>query len=139
MAGTSKILRAGFFVDCREDGDGAVGGADAGGDAGASVNGFGEGGAVDASVDGRHQRKMKLFAALLGKRQADEATAESSHEIDSFGRDFFGSQGQVAFVFAVFVVNQDDHAALADLIDCFFDGGEQGRIRSHGVYLEGIV
>ena len=131
-------LRARFGIDRRENGDGAVGGADAGGDADFRIDGFREGRAMDARVDQRHEREMEFIAALLGEGEADQAAAELGHEIDSFGRDFFGGHGEVAFVFAVFVVDQDDHAALANFFDGFFDGGENGFSGGH-VCLEGIV
>ena len=67
---------------------------------------------------------MQLVAAIFGERHADQTAAELGHEVDGFGRDFFGGHGQVAFVFAVLVVDEDDHAALADFFDGFFDGGE---------------
>ena len=124
VAGAGEILRARLRIDGGEDGDGAIGGADAGGDAEARVDGFGEGGAVDGSVDRRHEREVELVAALFGERQADQAAAVLGHEVDGFGGDFFGGHGEVAFVFAVFVVDEDDHAALADFFDGFFDGGE---------------
>ena len=41
------------------------------------------------------------------------------HEIDGVRRDLFGGQGEVAFVLAVLVVHDDDHASGADL----FNGG----------------
>ena len=74
--------------------------------------------------------RFELVAALFGERQADQAAAEFRHEVDGFGRDLFGGHGEVAFVFAVFVVDQDDHAALANFFDGFFDGAEgvEGRI-----------
>ena len=40
VAGPGEILRAGLRIDRGEDGDGAVGGADAGGDAELRVDGF---------------------------------------------------------------------------------------------------
>src|SRR6266536_1984506 len=103
----------------------------AGGDAKARVNGFAEGGAMDGSVDRRHEREVKLVAALLGEGQADQAAAVLGHEVDGVGRDFFGGHCEVALVFAVLVVNQYDHAALANLFDGFFDGGESGARVSH--------
>jgi len=138
VTGAGKILGASLLVDGGEDGNGAVGGADAGGDADAAVNGFGEGGTVDAGIDGRHEWEVEFFTALLGEREADEAAAELGHKVDGFGSNFLGGQGKVAFVFAVFVVDEDDHAALADFFDGFFYGGESGLVRSHGV-LWGIV
>src|SRR5271163_4614770 len=131
VAGAGEVLRAGFWIDGGEDGDGAIGGADAGGDAEATVNGFGEGGAVDGGVDGGHERQVKLVAALLGEGQADEAAAVLGHEVDGFGRDFFGGHGEVAFVLAVFVVDEDDHTALANVFYGVFYGGEIGWVRGH--------
>jgi hypothetical protein len=39
-----------------------------------------------------------------------------SHEIDRVGRDTIGGHAQIALVFPILVVNQDNHLALADLI-----------------------
>ena len=93
---------------------------------------------MDARIDRRHQREMEFVAAFFGEREADQAAAVLGHEIDGFGSDFFGGHSEVAFVFAVFVVDEDDHAALADFFDGFFDGGENGFSGGH-VCLEGIV
>ena len=131
MAGAREILRPGLGIDGREDGDGAIGGADAGGNAKARVHGFGKGGAMDRSVDGRHEGQVQLVATLFCEGKADEAAAVPSHEVDGVGRNLFGGHGEVAFVFAVLVVNKDDHAALADFFDGFFDGGEMGVVFSH--------
>src|SRR5216684_2341799 len=46
---------------------------------------------------------------------------------DMSGRcDFLRGHGEVAFVFTVLVVDEDDHATLANFFDGFFDGGEMG-------------
>ena len=58
-----------------------------------------------------------MIGALLGEGQADEAAAVAGHEVDGFRGDVLGGQGQVAFVFAVFVVDHDDHAAGADFVE----------------------
>ena len=54
---------------------------------------------------------------VLGQRQADQAAAVLGHEVDDFGRDFFGGDGEVAFVLAIFVVDDHEHAAGANLLD----------------------
>ena len=133
MARAGEVLGLGLGIDGGKDGGGAVGGADAGGDAIARVNGFAEGGAVGGSVDGGHEREMEFVAALFGQGEADQAAGVLGHEVDGLGRDFIGGHGQVAFVFAVFVVHQDDHAALANVFDGFFDSGEIGASVSHMV------
>ena len=68
--------------------------------------------------------RVEHVAALLGEREADQAAPEFRHEIDGFGRDFLGRHGQVAFVFAVFVVDEDDHAALANFVESLVNRGE---------------
>ena len=131
MTRTREVLRTGFGIDGGEDGDGAVGGADACGDADARVDGFGKCGAVNAGVDRRHEREVEVVAAIFRERHADEAAAELGHEVDGFGRDFFGGHGEVAFVFAVLVIDEDDHAAVADFFDGLFDSGEVVSMVSH--------
>ena len=131
MAGTREILRLRLWIDGGKDGNGAVGSADAGGDTDARVNCFRERGAVDGGVDRRHEREVELVAALFRERQADQAAAEFGHEVDGVRGDLFGGHGEVAFVFAVLVVHEDDHAALANLFDGFLDGGEWGVVFSH--------
>src|SRR5260370_11871291 len=136
VAGAREVLRLRFWIDGRENGDGAIGSTDSRADAHASVHRFGESSAVNRSVDGRHEREVKFVAALFGERQADQAATVLGHKVDGVGGDFFGGHGEVAFVFAVLVVDEDDHAALADLFDGFFDGSEHFRFVSHGRRIE---
>ena len=58
---------------------------------------------------------------LLGERCAEHAAAFVEHEIDDFGRDLFGGDDEVAFVFAVFVVHDDHDLAVAEIFDGLFD------------------
>ena len=76
------------------------------------------------AVARHHGRQAQALAALAGERQADQAAAEARHEVDGFGRDVVGGQHQVAFVLAVFLVDQDDHAAGAHVGDDVFDRGD---------------
>jgi len=131
VAGAREILGPGLGIDGGEDGDGAVGSADAGGNAKARVDRFGKRGAVDRGVYGRHEGQVQLIATLFGERKANEAAAVLGHEVDGVGRNLFGGHGEVAFVLAVLVVNEDDHAALANFFDGFFDGGEMGVVFTH--------
>ena len=117
VAGAGEVVRAGFGIDGGEDGVGAVGGGDAGGDAFAGIDGLAEGGAEIRRVVGRHQGEAQGVAALRSEGEADESAAVGGHEIDDFGRDFFRGDGEVAFVFPVLIVDDDEHAAGADLLD----------------------
>ncbi len=86
---------------------------------------------MNGGVDRRHERKVELVAAIFREGHADQAAAMLGHEVDGVGTDLFGGHGKVAFVFAVLVVDEDYHAALADFFDGFLDGGEMGIVFSH--------
>ena len=77
---------------------------------------------------------MKLVAAFGSQRQADQPAPVDGHEVDGFGGDELGGHGEVALVFAVFVIDDDQHAAGADFFDRLGDGGE-----CHGVRLQDSV
>ena len=65
----------------------------------------------------RHRRQVQALAHLARHRQADQAARVARHEVDRLGRDEFGREDQVAFVFAVFLVDEDDHAARGQFVD----------------------
>ena len=46
------------------------------------------------------------------------------HEIDRLGRRFLGWNDEVALVFPIFLVNEDDHLALLNIFDDLVDRGE---------------
>ena len=65
-----------------------------------------------------------MLQTLFGHRQANQPAAVLGHEIDDLGSDMLGGDGQIALVFAVFVVDDDNHAARAELFYRFFDRHE---------------
>ncbi|MOA47037.1 hypothetical protein D3C78_1696270 [compost metagenome] len=67
---------------------------------------------------------------FVGQGQADQSAGFARHEVDRFRRAFLRGQQQVAFVLAVLVIDQEDHPALAEVFDNFFDA-----IERHGVAL----
>ena len=107
----------------------AVCGGDSGGDAFAGFDGFGESGAEAGGVVLRHGTEAEVICAIFGEGEADEAAAETSHEVDGFGGDELCGEGEIAFVFTVFVVDDYDHATVAEVGDCSFDVGEGGGFR----------
>ena len=58
-----------------------------------------------------------MLEALLGHREADQAASVLGHEVDRLGRYLLCSKGEVAFVLAVFIVHDDDHAACTDFLN----------------------
>ena len=59
--------------------------------------------------------RVELPAAFLSQCQTDQTTTIFGHEIDRFRRDEFGGKHEIALVFPVFLVNENDHAACAQL------------------------
>lgn len=75
---------------------------------GVCVDGDGVRGAVGVSVVGDHLREVQGGGARDGQRRADVAAAVADHEGGFFGRQGFGGDDEVAFVFAVGRVEDDD-------------------------------
>ncbi|MCY1307446.1 hypothetical protein D9M70_573710 [compost metagenome] len=50
----------------------------------------------------------------------------AGHEVDGFGGDVVGGDDDVAFVLAVFLVHEDDHAAGGQLGHDVLDRGDRG-------------
>ncbi len=78
-------------------------------------------GAVLGPVARRHRRQVQAFAAFARQRQANQAAAETGHEVDRGGAHMVGGQHQITFVFPVFFVHQDHHAAGPQLGHDLFD------------------
>jgi hypothetical protein len=129
VAGAEEILRLGVVGDGDFDGFGAVAGADAGADAEAfvGVDGNGEGGAETGGVDLGLAVEAEAVADFAGEGEAKDAAGFFEGEIDGLGGDFFGRVDEVALVLAVFIVNQDDGFAGAELVENFGDGGKGHR------------
>ena len=121
VARACEVFRMRVGIDRGENRGGAIGGADASGGAAAGIDGFAEGRAEGRRIALRHRDQIQGIAALFGKRQANQAAAFASHEIHGFRSDFFGGHREVALVFAVFIVHEDNHAALADFVEGFLD------------------
>ncbi len=120
--GGDDILRALGGVDGDGDGAGAIGGADPGGDALARLDGDREGGLVARAVMRAHQVEAELRDAVLRQRKADEAAAVHRHEIDRVGRRHLGGNDEIAFILAILVVDQDEHAPVARFVDDLLGG-----------------
>ena len=134
VTGLDDVLRLGVACDGDLNGACSVLRRDACSDAGGGFDGDGKGGAVSALVVARHLGEANLLAAGFGQRQADEPACMRNHEVDRFRRDVFGSDDDIAFVFPIFFVNQNDHAPGAHFGDDFFDrrNGCGLALRCHG-------
>ena len=73
-------------------------------------------------VLGRHELESELLDAVRRHRQADQAAAVPRHEIDDHGLAFLRGNDEIAFVLAVLVVDEDEHAAVTGVFDHLLDG-----------------
>ena len=69
---------------------------------------------------------MKLEAvAFFGRHgDAEDAAAFAEHEVDGFGGDKIRRTDQIAFIFAVFIIDEHDHLAGFESGDHVGDCGE---------------
>ncbi len=119
---TGEIVGCGGGIDCDTDGVRSISCGDAGCDAFARLDALGEGSAKARGIVLGHGAETKVVGSFFREGKADEATAEASHEVDCFGGNKFSCEGQVAFVFAIFIVDDDDHLAAAKRRDGGFNG-----------------
>ena len=82
---------------------------------------YGEIGRQLGLVVAHHQRQRQLLAAFGRQRQANEPTAMSGHEVDIFRTHHAGGHQQVTFVLAILIIHDDDHLAISNILDDFFD------------------
>src|SRR3546814_5335694 len=80
---------------------------------------------------------MRMSVWISDVCSSDLAPAVRNHEIDGLGRDELGGHDQVAFVFAVFFVDQDDDTPGAQFGDdlgnrCDTEGFRSGAGRNRG-------
>ena len=85
------------------------------------VNGHQEGGLLRGCVLTVVDDWFKLEACGFFGRHwyAHRATSDSQHEVDLLWRDGVGGADEVAFIFTIFVVHDDDHLAVSK---CFQSG-----------------
>jgi hypothetical protein len=71
---------------------------------------------------------MQFIAALFGQRQTDQPARVPCHEIDHLRCGLFGRAHEIALIFAVFVVHDDDHPPFANV-----SGSVRNGSKSHGL------
>ena len=72
--------------------------------------------------------EAQLFDARFGERQADQSSPVGRHEIDRVGRRHLRGDDQVPLIFAVLVIDQDEHPAVARFLDNLLDRDERGAV-----------
>ena len=90
----------------------------------ARFNGHGERGLVARLVRGRHQWQTQAVQRLSRHGQADQPAPMGRHEVDHIGRGHLRRDHEVAFVLAILVIDKNEHAHVARLVDDLGDGGD---------------
>jgi len=121
MPRTHQIFRLCTLGDGGANGRGAVVSGDARCNPLLGLNGHGEGRPETGTVVPSHGHQPEAVGMFLRKGKADQTPAVHRHEIDGFGGDELGGHAQVALVFSVLVVHEDDHFAIADILNGFLD------------------
>ena len=120
MTRLDQILRLGIGLDRGQDRGRTIGRRDTGRDTLRRLDRDREIGRLELVVAVDHQRQAQLTTALLGQGHADQTTAVLGHEVDRLRGGRFRGDDQIALVFTVLIIHDDDHAALAQIFDDFF-------------------
>ena len=67
---------------------------------------------------------MQLVNNFGGHGQANKASAKLGHKVDGFRGHMLGGHGKVAFIFAPFVIHQNNHLALPDVGNGLFNAAQ---------------
>ncbi len=111
-------------IDRRRDRACTVVRGNAGGDAFARLDRHGERGAGPGGIGPHHRFQPELLRPGFRQCEADQAAAVLGHEVDGIGRRHLRRDDEIAFVLAVLGVDQNDHAAVAQVIQQLRRGGE---------------
>src|SRR5690606_22109810 len=68
-------------------------------------------------ISSHHQVKSQLLTTVFNERCADQSASVCSHKVDNLRRHRLRSTNEVTFVFAVFIINHDNHLAIPDIFN----------------------
>jgi hypothetical protein len=125
MARRRDIGRALGRVDGNRDRMRAVMRRYAGRHALARLDRQGKGGLVPAGILGAHQRQAQRVDPLARQRQADQPAAVHRHEIHRLRGGHLRRDHQIALVLAVLVIDKDEHAPVARILNDLLDRGDR--------------
>ena len=112
MTGPDQVIRLRSGVDKRAHSQRTIVGGDPRSGTVTRIHAHGKRGIELVCLLGDHHSQSQLVKSLTCKRNADEATTVSGHEVDGLGRTLVRSHDQISLVLALLIVNEDDHLAL---------------------------
>ena len=117
MPRLDQVFGTGIGLDGGAHGLGAIVRGNAGGHPFGRLDRHREIGRERTGVVVDHERQAQRPALFLAQGQADQAPAETGHEVDVFWAHGVGRHDQIAFVLTVFIIHEDDHATGLELFD----------------------
>ena len=90
----------------------------------ARLDRHGEGCLMTRLVRRRHELQVELLRAFARQRETNQATPVFRHEIDGFRRAHLCRNNEVAFVLALLRIDENEHLAVARVLDDVLDGGK---------------
>ena len=87
----------------------------------------GERGAERRLVVAHHHVEAEPLDTVGRHRQANQAARVFGHEVDEFGGGLLSRHAEVALIFALLVIHQDDHMAAAGFLERFLDRNKRRR------------
>ena len=124
MAGLSQIFGPRIALHRRLNRTSTIVRRDAGRHAFCGFDRHGEIGRVRGTVDAHHQRQAQLSATISRQRETDQPARVARHEVHILGAHRIRGHDQIAFVLAILVIHDHDHAAGTDVRENFIDGIE---------------
>ena len=120
VARRRNVLCAFRRIDGHRDGARAVSGGNTRGHAFARLDRHGERGFMTRRVVRGHQRQAQFLDPVACHRQADQTTTVGRHEVDGIGCGPLRRNNQIAFIFAIFMIDKNEHFAVACIFDDLF-------------------
>ena len=117
MSWLDEVMGLSFLPDKQLDCPGSILGANACGYPAGGIDGDRKVGSITLPIFCDHARQSKFFCPIFGDGGTNQPSPVGRHKIDSFWGDFFGGHDEVAFVFAVFVIGDDDDFSCANILN----------------------
>jgi hypothetical protein len=121
MAGARQVAGLGLRIDRHMNRRGPIRRRDSRRNVFPRIDRHGEGRAEGGGVLNRLLREMEFFDSLGSQGETDQPTGMFGHEVDGLGRHVLGGNDEIAFVLAIFVIDEDDEFPLLDVPNCVFN------------------
>ena len=119
MPGSGQVFGLGMIIDEHFDGCRPIKRRDTRRGAMNGMDGFAHGRSVAGGILLGHQGDFELFKPGWGRRYKWHAPPEFDHEIDCRRRTPLPGDHQIALIFAVLIVHQDDQLSRLDVFQNF--------------------